>query len=104
MTNSSRPPSRLEVFAIEKDRVASVPGTAMSTYWPGKNVISAGSMSRSTRCRRSCVTGSIDTTSATAFWMGSPERIISSSKLSSSIVTSSYTCARHRSVKPSSFS
>ncbi len=67
------------MFAIENERVTSVPGTAMSMYWPGKKVISAGSISRSTRCRRSCVTASIDTTSATAFWMGSPDRIISSS-------------------------
>ncbi len=79
MTNSSWPLSRLDVFAIENDRVASVPGIAMSTYWPGKNVISVGSTSRSTRCRMSWVTGSLDTTSATASWIGSPERIMSSS-------------------------
>ena len=79
MTNSSRPLSRLEVFAIENDRVASVPGTAMSMYCPGKNLTSAGSISRSTRCRRSCVTGSLATTSARACWMGRPDLIISSS-------------------------
>ena len=79
MTNSSCPLSRLEVFAIENDRVASVPGMAMSMYWPGKNFTSSGSISRSTRCRRSCVTGSLDTTSATACWIGSPDLIISSS-------------------------
>ena len=51
----------------------------MSTYWPGKNLISAGSISRSTRCRMSWVTASLDTTSATPCWIGRPERIISSS-------------------------
>jgi hypothetical protein len=94
----------LDVLAIEKERLSSVPGILMSMYCPGKKVTSAGSISLSTRWRRSCVTVSRDTTSATAFTMGSPERIISSSKLSSSIVTSSYTCARHRSVNPSSLS
>ena len=79
MTNSSSPPSRLEVFAIEKDRISSVPGTAMSMYWPGKNLISSGSSSRRIRCRMSWVTASLDTTSATPCWIGRPERIISSS-------------------------
>jgi len=37
----------------------------------------------------SCVTGVIATTSATACWIGRPDRIMSSSKFSSSIVTSS---------------
>ena len=79
MTNSSRPLSRLEVFAIENDRTASVSGMAMSMYCPGKNLISSGSSSRSTRWRMSWVTASLDTTSATPCWMGRPERIISSS-------------------------
>ena len=78
MTNSSSP-SLLEVFAIENDRTWSVPGTAMSMYWPGKNLTSPGSIRRSTRWRMSCVTGSLDTTSATACWIGRPERIMSSS-------------------------
>jgi hypothetical protein len=78
MTNSSSP-SLLEVLAIENDRTWSVPGTEMSMYWPGKNFTSAGSTRRSTRWRMSCVTGSLETTSATACWMGRPERIISSS-------------------------
>jgi len=43
----------------------------------------------------SWVTASLDTTSATPWMIGRPERIISSSKFSSSIVTSSYACARH---------
>ena len=51
----------------------------MSMYWPGKNLIQSGSISRSTRCRMSCVTASLDTTSATPCWIGRPERIISSS-------------------------
>jgi len=38
-----------DVLAIENDRVSSVPGTAMSTYCPGKNLISRGSTSSSTR-------------------------------------------------------
>ncbi len=79
MTNSSCPLSRLDVLAMENERTASVPGTAMSMYWPGKNLISAGSISRSTRCRMSWVTGSLATTSATPCWIGRPERIISSS-------------------------
>ena len=78
ITNSSVP-SLLEVLAIENERTWSVPGTAMSMYWPGKNLTSAGSTRRSTRCRMSCVTGSFETTSATACWIGRPERIISSS-------------------------
>ena len=89
MTNSSSPLSRLEVLAIEKERTAPVSGIAMSMYWPGKNLISVGSISRSTRCRMSWVTASLDTTSVTACWIGRPERIISSSKLSSSMVRSS---------------
>ena len=44
ITNSKRP-SRLGVFAIENDRDSSVPGTMKSRYWPGKNLISSGSMS-----------------------------------------------------------
>ncbi len=64
---------------MEKDRTASVPGMAMSMYWPGKNLISSGSIIRSTRCRMSWVTASLDTTSATPCWIGRPERIISSS-------------------------
>ena len=92
------------MLAMEKDRVSSVPGTVMSTYWPGKNFSSAGPVSRSTRCRMSWVTGSLDTTSASASWIGRPFLIISSSYWSSSMVRSSYGCARHRRVKPSSFS
>ena len=65
MTNSSWPLSLLEMLAIENDRVSSVPGTAMSTYWPGQNAISVGSISLSTRWRMSWVTGSFETTSAT---------------------------------------
>ncbi len=79
MMNSSSPLSRLEVFAIEKDRVASVPGMAKSMYWPGKNLISSGSISRRIRWRMSWVTASLDTTSAMPCWIGRPERIISSS-------------------------
>ena len=78
MTNSSRP-SLLEVLAIENDRTSPVPGTAMSMYWPGKKLTSAGSIRRSTRWRMSWVTWSLETTSATACWIGRPERIMSSS-------------------------
>src|SRR5258708_2666585 len=52
MTNSSCPLSRLEVFAIENDRVASVPGTEMSTYWPGDDLTSATSISMPTGSNR----------------------------------------------------
>lgn len=68
-----------EMFAMENDRVASEPGRAMSTYWPGKKRNSSGCASASTRCRMSWVTASLDTTVPTARWIGSPERIISSS-------------------------
>jgi hypothetical protein len=78
MTNSSNP-SLLEVFAIENDRTWSVPGTLMSMYWPGKNLTSAGEISRSTRWRMSCVTASLDTTSATACCIGRPDLIMSAS-------------------------
>ena len=78
MTNSKWP-SRFGVFAIENDRVSSVPGTTKSMYWPGKNLISSGSMSFTTRWRRSWVTGSFDTTSTTPVRSGSPPRMISSS-------------------------
>ena len=64
---------------MENERVAPDPGTSMSMYWPGKNLTSAGSISFSTRCRMSWVTGSLDTTSATACVIGRPERIMSSS-------------------------
>jgi len=70
---------RLEVLAMENDRCSPVPGTAMSMYCPGKNLISLGSTSRSTRCRMSWVTGSFAITSATASTIGRPDRIISSS-------------------------
>ena len=67
------------MFAIEKDRVSSESGSRMSTYWPGKKRNSSGASSASTRWRMSCVTASLATTVPTAFWIGSPERIISSS-------------------------
>ena len=79
MTNSSSPVSRLVVLAMENERTASVPGMVKSMYWPGKNLIWSGSTSRTTRCRMSCVTASLDTTSTTPCWIGRPERIISSS-------------------------
>ena len=78
MTNSNMP-SRFGVFAIENDRDSSVPGTTKSMYCPGKNLISSGSTSLTTRCRRSCVTGSFATTSTVPFRSGSPPRMISSS-------------------------
>ena len=67
------------VFAIEKDLVASWPGTWKSMYWPGKYAISSGSTSLTTRWRMSWVTGSFATTSTVPFLSGSPEAIISSS-------------------------
>ena len=42
----------------------------MSTYWPGQYAISFGSTSLSTRCRMSWVTWSLESTSATASWIG----------------------------------
>ena len=57
MTNSKMP-SRFGVLAMENDRVAWWPGTWKSMYWPGKYLISSGSISRTTRCRMSWVTGS----------------------------------------------
>ena len=87
MMNSSCPLSLADVLAIENDRVSFVPGTAISTYCPGKNLKSSVSTSLSTRCRMSCVTGLLATTSATASLIGSPDLIMSSSKFSSSIVT-----------------
>ena len=72
-------PSRFGVFAMENDRVAWWPGTSKSMYWPGKYLISSGSISRTTRCRMSCVTGSFAITSTVPCRRGSPEAIISSS-------------------------
>ena len=67
------------MFAIENDRLSSVPGTVKSRYWPGKNLISSGSTSLTTRWRMSWVTGSFATTSTTPFRSGRPDRMISSS-------------------------
>jgi hypothetical protein len=53
ITNSKTPPSRSGTLAIEYDRLSEVSGTVMSRYCPGKNLISAGSISFSTRWRRS---------------------------------------------------
>ena len=78
MTNSNMP-SRFGVFAIENDRVSSVPGTSKSMYCPGKNLISSGSTSLTTRWRRSCVTASFETTSTVPLRSGRPPRMISSS-------------------------
>ncbi len=80
MMNSSRPSSLAVTFAIENDLLSSVPGMPMSTYWPGKKRNSSASAgSSSTRWRMSCVTLSLATTVVTALWIGSPDRIISSS-------------------------
>ena len=78
MTNSKRP-SRFGVLAMENDRVAWWPGTWKSRYWPGKYLISSGSISLTTKCRMSWVTGSFATTSTVPFRSGSPDWIISSS-------------------------
>ena len=79
MTNSSRSSSGVGTLAIEKDRLSSVPGTAMSTYWPGKKASGVSPSVRSTRCRMSPVTGSMLSTSASTSRIGKPERIMSSS-------------------------
>ena len=78
MTNSKMP-SRFGVFAMENDRVAWWPGTWKSRYWPGKNLISSGSISLTTRWRMSWVTGSFAMTSTVPCRSGSPDWIISSS-------------------------
>ena len=79
MMNSSRPLSRADVLAMENDRVSPLPGTAMSTYCPGKNLNGTSWVIPSTRCLRSWVTGSLAITSAVNCWIGRPDRIISSS-------------------------
>jgi hypothetical protein len=79
LITNSKWPSRPGTLAIENERLSAVSGTVMSRYCPGKNLISSGSTSFSTRWCRSWVTGSFDTTSATPFRSGRPDRMISSS-------------------------
>ncbi len=67
--NSSRPLSEGRL-AIENDRVSSLPGIEMSTYWPGWNSSSSGRSS--TRRRMSCVSSSTAVTFVVAFWSGTP--------------------------------
>src|SRR5918992_100500 len=43
---NSKRPSRLGVFAIENERVSSVPGTWKSMYWPGKSLMSSPSSTK----------------------------------------------------------
>ena len=78
MTNSKMP-SRFGVFAIENERVAVWPGTWKSRYWPGKYLISSGSISLTTRWRMSWVSGWFPMTSTVPCRRGSPDWIISSS-------------------------
>jgi len=90
ITNSSRPPSRLVVFAIENERVSSV-RNGESTYWREEpdSCVPPGAARGADVVRDRLVGDDL----GHCFGDRSPDRIMSSSEFSSSIVRSSYGCA-----------
>ena len=79
MTNSSCPLSLLEMLAIENDRVSSVPGIGDVDVLAGEELDLRGLDQLEDQVPHVVGDGSLETTSATASWIGWPERIISSS-------------------------